>query len=215
MRDLIIPCPSNIDDITGKTFGCWTVLGFIDTYARKSRFLCECRCGETKLVYRFRLVSGGSENCWKCQQFKANHPREYESWSKMKDRCDNPKYPYFHRYGGRGISYAISWSKFKEFLADMGPCPSGLTLERIDNDVNYHAGNCTWATRQAQANNRSTNRFITVDGDEMTLADASRRYGQNIKLISKRLTRGWCHECASKIASGKGSCVHRFLIKQA
>lgn len=49
---------------------------------------------------------------------------------------------------------------FATFLADMGPRPSGLTLERRNNDGPYSLKNCYWATRHAQNNNkRNVRRF--------------------------------------------------------
>ena len=79
----------------------------------------------------------------------------YQSWDHMKARCYNPNNSRYHRYGGRGIVVCERWLKFEDFLADMGPRPKGLTLERKNNDGNYEPGNCEWATRRTQGRNSS------------------------------------------------------------
>jgi len=73
----------------------------------------------------------------------------------MINRCTNPKSKAWKDYGKRGIKVCAEWmASYEAFLSDMGACPEGLTLERMDNDGHYAEINCIWATRVAQANNR-------------------------------------------------------------
>lgn len=81
----------------------------------------------------------------------------YQSWNCMIQRCTNPRRQFWDRYGGRGIKVCDRWaSSFKNFLADMGERPAGMTLDRFPNrDGDYGPGNCRWATPAEQQANRA------------------------------------------------------------
>jgi len=81
----------------------------------------------------------------------------------MIQRCNNPHNRAYKHYGSRGITVCKTWLKFENFLSDMGECPSGLTLDRINNNGNYNKKNCRWTTRKTQARNRRTSKMITID----------------------------------------------------
>jgi hypothetical protein len=123
----------------------------------------------------------------------------------MLARCLNPKCKEFPRYGGRGITVWPEWlapQSFFAYLATLGPCPPGMSFDRIDNDRGYEPGNVRWATAGEQARNRGgqrRNRLVTIEGQVMCLADAATVSGLPIKTIHNRLNRGLSDEeaCAA------------------
>jgi hypothetical protein len=96
----------------------------------------------------------------------------YESWLNMRRRCDGRANEDINRrYHQSGITYTPEWNNFDNFYEDMfSTYSSGLTLERIDNLAGYSLKNCRWATYKEQANNRKTNRLITINNITKTLA---------------------------------------------
>ena len=115
----------------------------------------------------------------------------YLSWTLMKQRCLNKNAPDYAVYGGKGITICKQWLKFINFYADMGDRPTGLTLERIDNEKGYKPNNCRWASRRDQSINRSITRWITFNGETLCVTDWARRYGLSKARLFQRLEAGW------------------------
>jgi hypothetical protein len=119
-------------------------------------------------------------------------------WESMLARCYNPKTHNYHRYGGRGIHVCERWrTSMAAFFQDMGPRPSDdHTIERIDNDSNYEPSNCRWATKVEQANNRRSCRYVTIDGETLTVSQWCVRNGIRRATVKKRVRGGWSYERA-------------------
>ena len=69
-------------------------------------------------------------------------------FSHIKERCNNPKYRAYHRYGGRGIQNKFKSAKeFKNYIInELQIDPRDLEIHRIDNNGNYEPGNIEFLT---------------------------------------------------------------------
>jgi len=153
-------------DVVGQRFG-KLVARCVTNQKNIREWVCKCDCGEWIATTAGALRAGRVQSCG-ClvretnQKLHQHHGHctttrispTYRSWQSMRVRCSNPKSASYKNYGGRGIKVCERWQSFGNFLADMGERPTGLTLERINNEVGYEPHNCTWATRAEQARNR-------------------------------------------------------------
>lgn len=118
------------------------------------------------------------------KMFATNNSKPSTSYSELvvrrtmssaKQRCVNPKNKAYKDYGGRGIEFrfdsvvqAADW-----VISNIGCRPSNEhSIDRIDVNSHYEAGNLRWATRIEQANNKRAYKRGVV--------------GERIKQIQKR-----------------------------
>lgn len=142
------------------------------------------------------------------------HPL-YRTWQNMTNRCGNPKHAQYKRYGGRGITICDEWrshpESFVRYALDHGWKP-GLSIDRIDNDGNYCAGNIRFVSLQENLHNREvTDAWRRSSGDNIRMAhillkkgvicldngkrytsisEAARAINRNLSSLSKAIHRG-------------------------
>lgn len=193
---------SKIKNIIGNVYGRLTVLSFEGISIHGGAiWRCHCECGKIHIVKSMGLLSGKTKSCGclKLQLLRertlthgeAHKTKEWGAWTKLRARCLNPNDSRFYRYGGRGIKFCDRWLIYENFLNDMGRCPTGHSIDRINNDGDYEPGNCRWANNMIQANNKSNNIVINYGGQEMTMKQWCQKLGLNYKAVSARLIRGW------------------------
>lgn len=125
----------------------------------------------------------------------ASRTKIYNIWLKMISRCTKALDPAYDRYGGRGIRVCDRWMSFENFFADMGDCPAGKSLDRIDVNGDYRKENCRWASHKEQNQNRRDNRMITFNGETLVLQEWARRLGITHSTLQERLSK-WTLERA-------------------
>lgn len=183
------------DDITGVKFNRLTAV----EYKGRSKWLFLCECGKEIITNGSDVRNGKSKSCG-CLAKEILTKRNithgmtdtvtFKIWRGMRQRCENPNNHAYTNYGGRGIKVCERWAKFENFLADMGERPGGMSIDRIDVSGDYEPSNCRWATRAEQARNTTRNRYVEIDGENLTITDWEVKMKLNKSVICKRIIRG-------------------------
>jgi hypothetical protein len=199
-------------DITGQRFGRLVALRLTargsQSRSRSQRWAFKCDCGNEVELRKRNVMYGGTLSCG-CLSIQTTVERstthghakrgsascEYRSWADMHTRCGNRNRKDYKDYGARGITVCERWESFENFLADLGFKPSPQhSLDRIDPNGNYEPGNVRWATPIEQANNKRTNRLLTIGGQEATIAEHAREASIPYEVLLKRVNAGWSTE---------------------
>ena len=220
MRSLKVNHTENI----GNKYGRLTVVK-IGSNGKDTVYHCLCECGNEKVATYSNLISGNTKSCG-CWLRERGHlqgksiithaksrTKEYRTWISMKRRCYAKNHKDYQWYGARGITVSDDWKdSFENFYADMGEAPEGMSIDRIDNEKGYEAGNCRWASKIQQANNRRplpSQRFWNVHGDIYpTLSSAAKSLGVDDSTI-----RAWClgRTAKGKFYPPKDGCSAEFM----
>jgi hypothetical protein len=202
-------------ELTGQKFGRLTAIRIAEKRKHKKYYWeCKCECGNICVVMGTKLKNGYTKSCG-CllpdliRETKTTHglthSKTYKIWASMKKRCDNPADNGYHKYGARGIKYCEKWGLFENFFSDMGLCPSGYSIERINNNGDYEPDNCKWIPLKDQARNRRSNRYITYNGITKTIIQWSEHYNiEYRKLYVRLVTLNWTPELAFNTPLIKG-----------
>lgn len=213
--EIITGRPFTGKDLTGQVFGRLTVIRLLGFSRPPSNPNCrkamwECRCVEDNVicVSGDNLKSGNSKSCG-CLERDLNIQRNtkhghspakrsspiYAAWQGMLTRCKpglNSRRRDAGWYYEKGIRVCERWHTFANFLEDMGPTwRDGLTVDRKDTSLDYCKENCKWSTWKEQANNRTSNLRMTLNGETLTLTQWAERYSTKPDLVNERIKRGW------------------------
>lgn len=157
-------------------------------------FLCDC--GSIKEICISNVKRGTTKSCGcnsldqikklgkRAGKLKASYihgffgTRFYKIYASAKSRCDNKNSTSYRFYGAVGVKF--DYKSFFDFKEDLYKSytkhvqkygEKETTLDRIDSRMGYRKGNCKWSTYKEQARNRKDNRFVTIDGKTLVLAE--------------------------------------------
>jgi hypothetical protein len=194
-------------DLTGCRFGRLLVLGKAEN--GRSWWNCKCDCGRFVAVVTHRLLNQKSCGCLEAENkerltdYTRTHgmteTKLYHTWCGMKERCYNPNYKYFDRYGGRGILVCDEWKNsfenFRDWAFSVGyeesPDTKWQSIDRINFDGNYEPSNCRWITHKEQMRNTSRTVYVEYQGQKIPLSKFCEDNGITYsKFVSRRIKKG-------------------------
>ena len=195
-------------DLTGQRFGRLLALERANYNNHGAYWLCECDCGNKKIISGKSLRKGLTISCGcyaKEQRRKATTKhgqaknRLDNLYDKMKQRCYCTYSKSYIWYGARGIKICDEWLQNKKAFFewayqngyDINDPYMKCTLDRIDVNGDYSPENCRFVDIKTQCNNRTTNRLITYQETTLNLIGWEKKTGIKRGTIAHRLKLGW------------------------
>jgi len=183
-----------MENLAQLKFGSLLVIGLVKYNNAYRHWLCLCDCGGTKIVRKDRLTNGEVKCCDACKiDAHTTHgwskTRLYSTWTSMLHRTESKKAHNYSAYGGKGIKVCDEWKDFlifKDWAVKNG-YTDDLTIDRIDNNKGYYPRNCRWVPSEAQARNKTSNLYYTINGECKLLKDWAEEYGFKYLTIYTRV----------------------------
>lgn len=186
-------------DLSGKKFGKLTAISRTrGKDKRRVYWICKCECGKETIVQAADLKSGHTRSCGCLLDGSYNithgmtHTRLYRIWFTMKQRCTDRKSSAYCKYGAKGITICSEWLTFEPFMkwSLENGYSDKLSIDRIDNNKGYYPDNCRYVTNLIQANNKTDNIYIEINGETHTLAEWCRIYDIKYYAVRNKMKRG-------------------------
>lgn len=140
-------------DLAGQKFYKWRVLERVKKHPKKTHWLCECDCGNQRLVIACDLKNGNHKSCGKCHYHifiqnsfwgeiqKQAKRRGYE-FSLTKDYL----YDLWIKQDGKCAISGVKLHMPAKAREQRGPkCTA--SIDRIDNAVGYVVNNVQWVLK--------------------------------------------------------------------
>lgn len=200
-----------MNNLIGQKFGRLIVIKRTDNDKWGHHYwLCQCNCGIKKIIAGGSLNGGLTKSCGclrteKTVERSTKHSQSirtqvtvtYTAWVNMIQRCTNSNRKDYHNYGERGIKICKEWSRFENFLKDMGERPTTRhSIDRIKNDKGYYKENCRWATIKQQNRNKRNNRTIRYKGKTQLMVELAEKFSIDLHVFINRIKLGWSPEKA-------------------
>lgn len=191
------------DNNIGLTINDYTIIKLDSITKHGYRYITKCNiCGmeHSNLISNFKKEYS-TKHCECPLHIPRNKymKRFKKIWDCMRQRTTNPNYNEWKYYGGRGINsdyfsdfiifYKDMFNSYIEHVNTYGE--KDTTIDRIDVNSDYNKDNCRWATVIEQANNKRSNRYITINNETKTMKQWADIYNIQISTVKQRLDYGW------------------------
>lgn len=188
-------------DLTGKRYGRLVVLKQAEPNKGRIAWLCQCDCGNQKIVITTALRRGLAKSCGclrketsaqKATKHLMCDSKLYDCYHNMKKRCYNKNCDHYKYYGAESKGICDEWlgkDGFKRFAewAMANGYKDGLQIDRIDYNLGYSPQNCRWVTSKENGRNKRNNHYITINGETKTLIEWCEIYKIPYSRVSARI----------------------------